>query len=141
LDVADADITGDGHVDIDDIRDMSMEAALGFYKEHFWDHYNIHQFMVPALQRKMFSLLINMRGRTAMKCAQRALRSLGEPIVDDGYFGRKSLAAWNRVLSRQGASPLITSIRSEAAGVYRLIVKANPSQGVFLDGWLNRAYE
>lgn len=141
INLLDGDITDDGHVTKDDIKAVTLDEALRLYKSYFWDHYNVDQFVTPVLQRKMFSLLINMRGKTAMKCCQRALRCLGYQIADDGIFGSKSRDAFEDAVFKFGPSPLLASIKSEAAGIYRLIANSNPDQEKFIKGWLNRAYD
>jgi lysozyme family protein len=67
---------------------------------------------------------------------QRALRSVGINVIEDGLFGAQTLSGLNN------ANPkvLLPAIKSEAAGYYRLIAAKNPQQK-FLKGWLNRTYK
>ena len=141
LDPEDSDINDDGHVSKEDIRALTTEDAKHLYRKYFWDHYNIAQFRAKILQAKMFSLLINMRGRTAMRCMQRAIRSCGVKVKDDGLFGDQSRLALRKSLELYDETALLTALRSEAACIYRMIVKRDPSQSKFLNGWLNRAYD
>ncbi|MDR3186498.1 MAG: hypothetical protein LBU04_06840 [Christensenellaceae bacterium] len=43
-------------------------------------------------------------------------------------------------MNKADPTDLLAALKSEAAGYYRLIVNANPSQKRFIDGWLCRAY-
>jgi lysozyme family protein len=72
----------------------------------------------------------------AVKLIQRALLAAGTQVVEDGIIGPETLAAINK----SDSTDLLAALKSEAAGFYRLIANANPSQQRFIDGWLNRAY-
>jgi lysozyme family protein len=65
------------------------------------------------------------------------LRAAGKEVVEDGIIGSATLAAINKADS----SDLLAALKSEAAGYYRMIAQANPSQQRFIEGWLNRAYD
>ena len=43
-------------------------------------------------------------------------------------------------VSQANATALLVALRSEQAGFYRSIIAGDPSQGVFVNGWLRRAY-
>ena len=49
-----------------------------------------------------------------------------------------TIEAINNCANKSG---LHIAMRSEAAGVYRLIVARKPALSVFLTGWLRRAYQ
>jgi lysozyme family protein len=72
----------------------------------------------------LFDLAVNTGILQANKLIQRALRSTGVSVTEDGIIGPVTLAA----------------LKSEAAGYYRLIANINPSQLTFINGWLRRAY-
>ena len=130
------DITGDGHVDINDIQNLSEADAIAFYRKYFFEHYRLYNILCQRTLTKALGLHINMRGRVAGRVVQRACRACGYPLVEDGILGSKSFQAINTV----GQNILVPAICSEAAGVYRLIVERDADQAVFLKGWLNRAY-
>jgi lysozyme family protein len=85
---------------------------------------------------KFFDLAVNMEIPQAVRLIQRALRSAGQTVADDGIIGPVTLAAINKA----DPTDLLAALKSEAAGYYRLIANANPSQQRFITGWLNRAY-
>jgi lysozyme family protein len=72
----------------------------------------------------------------AVKLIQRALLAAGTQVVEDGIIGPETLAAINKA----DPTDLLAALKSEAAGFYRLIANANPSQQKFINGWLRRAY-
>ncbi len=130
------DVNGDGHVDSADIRALTPETAAGFYQVHFWDHYRLGEIRAPEVAAKALSFYVNMRGKVAARVFQRALRSCGVFVIEDGIVGTGTLNALNSTFT----APYLAAVRSEAAGTYRQIVANNSSQRKFLGGWLNRAY-
>ncbi len=131
-----ADITGDGHVDIEDIRALSIDDAEHFYRWHFWDHYRLDQVLTHWPAVKLFGMFVNMRGRVAAAAAQRALLACGYHVSVDGILGSKSFRAINSANQRA----YVAALRSEQAWIYRRIVERDDEQGIFLSGWLRRAY-
>ena len=130
------DLNNDGHVDADDIRQLDMKTAKRFYHKYFWLHYKCNTIQDPALACKVFSMYVNMRSKSVGRIVQRALRSCGKKLDEDGIIGRITKGMMNAVDQDQ----LMAAIRSEQAGFYRCIVIQDPSQTIFLKGWLNRAY-
>jgi lysozyme family protein len=74
--------------------------------------------------------------KTVQSLVERALRSTGVSVAEDGIVGPVTLKAINKA----DPTDLLAALKSEAAGYYRLIANANPSQQRFIDGWLRRAY-
>lgn len=138
LKLADEDIDGDGHVDADDIRALTLESAAALYKEHFWDHYKLYRVDTLELSTKMLDIFVNMRGRTAAKVCQRALEDCGHSLAVDGILGRVSFGLLNEEMDRR-AERLMDYVRYQQANVYRRIVEHDPTQRKFIKGWLNRA--
>ena len=84
----------------------------------------------------MFDLSVNLGIKAETIVLQRALRSVGINVQEDGLLGPVTLSATNNA----DPNALLAAIKSEAAGYYRLIAAKNPQQQKFLNGWLNRAY-
>lgn len=134
----DGDYDRDGDIDQADLDMMDSVGALRLYKTHFWDKHgygSIHGHDLVCI--KLFDLAVNCGPVQAHKFLQRSARACGERIKDDGLIGPRTRAA---VVSLPG-SVLLASMRSEAAGFYRLIVSQRPDFQTFLNGWLRRAYE
>ena len=84
-----------------------------------------------------FLAYINAGPHRAITLLQRALRANGRPTTEDGVFGPNTLAQ----LAYVEGQCLMVSLRSEVAGFYRTLVAENPADGLYLRGWLKRAYE
>lgn len=137
LPIIDGDITGDGHVNEEDIKALTPSDVAKLYRKHFWDYYRLDEIHHERIAVKAFDLLVNMRSVSAVKIIQRALRACNTPLTEDGVLGSKTIAAINGI--RDQLNPL-AAMRSESYGHYRLIIAADPTQAVFHDGWKNRAY-
>ncbi len=145
----DGDFDHDGDVDADDIKVMTEEDAIEFYKANFW--VPVYDQMTFVIAEKVFDMNVNMGKRQAHKLVQRALRAHGSELDDDGVLGPKSMAAIG-----MATSELIYSLRCTQAGFYRALIlrnaalrkngvrKQNGSEyedfSVFRKGWLKRAY-
>lgn len=131
------DIDDDGDIDAQDIKGLTKEGAKYLYKKQFWDKFHYDKINNFLIARKVFDLCVNMYGPQAHKIVQRALRAAsGVALEEDGILGPKTLAAINSA----DQTALLASIRSEAAGFYRVLAATKPNLQVFLDGWLNRSY-
>lgn len=133
--VGDYDFDRDGDIDADDIRNMTREDAIKVYREQWWGKYD-YGTLPPGVGAKVFDLSVNMGARQAHKLLQRACRSCGENIVDDGILGPVTRA----VIADADQWALLTALRSEAAGFYRALVAGKPQFAKFREGWLRRAY-
>lgn len=131
------DLDKDGDIDFVDVKNMPRDDAIYLYRKAFWDRYDYGKLVSYPVATKVFDLSVNMGGAQANKCLQRAVRAATMIQLDeDGVLGPKSFSAIN------GADmhSLLAALKSEAAGFYRLLVKADPKLARFLTGWLNRAY-
>ena len=126
------------------VKDLTREKAVELYQAYFWEPYPFHDWPEHGQQRiaeKLFDATVNMGPGQAMKCFQRALRSCGQPFVDDdGVYGPITKRGKSEALSVLGEATVVVATRSEIAGFYRGLVAAKSSQSVFLEGWLRRAY-
>ena len=119
-----------------DIKNLTRDQACKIYFCDFWMKAKCEQIDDENIATKFFDLAVNMGIPQAVKLIQRALRSAGQTVADDGIIGPITLTAINKA----DPTDLLAALKSEAAGYYRLIANANPSQQKFIEGWLNRAY-
>ncbi|MBQ3565150.1 MAG: peptidoglycan-binding protein [Alphaproteobacteria bacterium] len=119
-----------------DIKHLTLEQARKIYFCDYWLKRKFEQISDENIAIQLFDLSINLGIRPATIVLQRALRSVGINVIEDGLFGSQTLSGLNN------ANPkiLLAAIKSEAAGYYRLIAAKNPQQQKFLNGWLSRAY-
>jgi lysozyme family protein len=119
-----------------DIKNLTHDQARQIYFCDFWTKAKCEQINNENIAIKFFDLAVHAGIRQAVKLIQRALRSAEQSVADDGIIGPLTLQAINKA----DPTDLLAALKSEAAGYYRLIVHANPSQRKFINGWLNRAY-
>ena len=133
------DIDGDGDIDYEDIRAMTIVDARKLYKEHWWDKYHYDALPDQAIANKIFDMAVNMGARQAHKLLQRAINSVMGKIAlkDDGLLGPQSGQALQVAL--QNPPALLSAMRAQQEGFYRLLAVQNPKLSTFLKGWINRA--
>ncbi len=116
------------------IRTMTHETAKELYYKYFW--LPAYDTMPEDAACRVFDMSVVSGPVQAAKCIQRALLACGHAIKDDGIIGNKTMAA----IRTTKPELLLPALRSEMAAHFRCIVARDPSQHVFLDGWLKRAY-
>jgi len=119
------------------IKDLTLEDAKKIYYRDFWQKGRFEEILDDLIATQLFDLSVNLGIRAAVIVLQRALRSVGKTVQEDGLMGPETLLATMYSEPRS----LLAAIKSEAAGYYRQIAAKNPSQQKFLKGWLNRAYK
>jgi lysozyme family protein len=81
-----------------------------------------------------YDCAVNCGVSSAAKQLQRALNDLGKQVTIDGVIGPLSLKA----VSELPNDKLTAACLSVRESFYTALAAENPSQGVFLKGWLNR---
>ncbi len=119
-----------------DIKNLTREEAIVIYFQDFWVRYGYADIAHKSIAEKLFNLSVNMGPHDAHRLVQQSLRALKNPVHEDGRLGPITKAAINSA----NENILLAAYRSEAAGHYRALVSHKKSLGVFLSGWLNRAY-
>lgn len=119
------------------IKDLTLEDAKKIYHRDFWQKGRFEEILDDLVATQVFDLSVNLGIRTAVIVLQRALRSVGKTVQEDGLIGPETLSA----VSNSEPHCLLAAIKSEAAGYYRMIVCSKPGMAKFLNGWLNRAYK
>jgi lysozyme family protein len=119
-----------------DIKNLTQDRANQIYFCDFWMKCKCENIDDDNIATKFFDLAVHTGIPQAVKLIQRALRATGTQVVEDGIIGPETMAAVNKT----DPTDLLAALKSEAAGYYRLIANANPTQQRFIEGWLNRAY-
>ena len=109
-----------------DIRNLTPEQALGIYATHYWEPAKC-----PALPQKLalvhFDAAVNCGVGQAARFLEQAVG-----VAVDGIVGPITIAAaWK-------ATDAVDAYLSVREAFYRRLAQANPAEGVFLEGWLNR---
>jgi lysozyme family protein len=120
-----------------DIRALTKADARAIYLADFWEAPGLWRIQDQGIANKVMDLCVVMGPTWGVICLQRALRSCGHILTQDGILGPVTASETNAADAYQ----VLPALRSEAAGRFRRIVGGNPKQFVFLEGWLNRAYQ
>ncbi|MCV2886916.1 holin-associated N-acetylmuramidase [Ruegeria aquimaris] len=105
------DVTGDGAVDVADVRGLSREQAVEIFLTHYYARPRIGD-MPEAVQASLFDMYVN-AGGNAVKILQRLLRDMGYDVAVDGAIGPQTLRA-----AQDAAVPRPEALR-DAYGVAR----------------------
>lgn len=131
------DLNKDGVIDAEDVRLLTPVHSKEIYRILFWNKYNYASIQDEQIAIKVFEMTVNCGPSASHRAVQRACRANSMPLLEDGVLGSKSLSAINAITP---ARSLLTSIRSEIAGYYRLILSKHPEFEQYRAGWLRRAY-
>jgi lysozyme family protein len=129
------DVDGDGDVDADDVKGLTLTKAIALYREKFWDRYGYAAIRNPVVAVKLFDMCVNMGPRQAHKILQTSLVALGFPVAIDGVLGPKTLFALNACAGWE----LVLELTEQHAEFYDFLVAQRPTFSQFHEGWLRRA--
>lgn len=118
-----------------DVANLTRAGAIEIYWSSYWVG-NGYDLLPERLAIKVFDLAVNMGRNAAICCLQRALRAAGQTVGLDGVIGPETAGAAGMLCELA----VISALRSEAAGEYRVILVRNPSSAPFASGWISRAY-
>lgn len=136
--LADLDLNFDTVLDGRDIRAMTPAVRAETFLHHFYIAPGFWT-LAPPFDGAMFDQAVNGGTTAAIKILQKALnRQPGQKLVVDGALGKLTRRRFQDVVAGRRAA-LMIAVREEAAGRYRSIVAADPSQRKYLKGWLARA--
>lgn len=126
------DINRDGIIDKEDVKLLTKSIAIEAYKKYFWDFYNLDKYK-PRVSLILFDMYVNHRPIDVNKMLQKSLNRIGHNLKVDGVVGPMTRKAVNSSNSDELSEKLLI----EREDFYHNLVKNNPSQVVFLNGWLN----
>lgn len=122
----------------EDINDLTFEQSKAVYFGEFWQKAPFEKLNWQEVVNYIFDMAVNMGISPAIKCAQRAVWAVCKNknvLQEDGILNDTTVGMINHC-----EFFIIASMRSERAGVYRLIVEKNPKEKIFLSDWLKRSY-
>lgn len=92
------DLSGDGHVDAEDVRRLSRAQAVDIFLQHYFERPQLSA-LPDVLQETVFDMYVN-AGSNAVKILQRLVNQMGETLKVDGAIGPKTLAAVQRATAK-----------------------------------------
>lgn len=139
------DVDGDGDIDIEDVKRLTVDQAVSIYLEHYFVRPRIAE-LPEALHETVFDMYVN-AGANAVKILQRLLGKMGEAVAVDGVIGPQTIAAAARANAR-APSHMADAYGIERRNYYFAIADARPASRKFArtraggkGGWIRRAEE
>lgn len=139
------DLTGDGRVDVADVRRLTRAQAVDIYIEHYFNRAGLAA-LPEALQASVFDMQVN-AGTQAIRLLQKMLSGMGYPCTVDGRLGPQTIRAAHQAM---GAFPRHVP---DAYGIarrdyYYALADARPASRKYArrrdggkGGWITRAEE
>ena len=123
------DKDGDGDIDVDDLKLITdQEAVDAVLRPHYWNRWKADQIKSQSLANILVDWVWG-SGAHGIKIPQQLLG-----VQADGIVGPKTLAA----LNAQKPEAFFNLIKNRREQFFNTIVKKDPSQKIFLKGWLRR---
>ncbi|KGJ86427.1 glycoside hydrolase family 108 protein [Colwellia psychrerythraea] len=113
-----------------DIKSLTADNAANIYYWDYWFKNKCH-LMPSAIATMVFDTAVNQGGNFARKTLQ-----MQADVAQDGIVGSQTIAAVKACHSHT----LLTQYAQCRAQRYSELVKKDPSQIIFLIGWLNRVF-
>ena len=114
-----------------DIKNLTLAEAKDIYFDDFWVKYQCE--LIPEEYRYFyFDCIVNHNPNAAGRIFQKALNRSGFSLKVDGLVGKNTYRAL------ASGKLKIGKLRAERIHYYSWLVTRFPSNGVFLEGWINR---
>ena len=139
------DTSGDGRIDVADVRQLTAAQAVDIYVKHYFDRPGIGA-LPGALHASVFDMYVN-SGTNAVKILQRLLTRMGFPCEPDGVIGPQTIRA------AQAGYEAAPTYLADAYGIarrnyYYALADGRPASRKFArardggkGGWIRRAEE
>ncbi len=122
----------------DEVRALDVQTARDIYELRYYRTPRIDK-LPDAIQPFVFDCAVNHGPRRAIGFVQTVCNEAGfGPLTRDGLMGPKTKAVAATCCASMGHWMLVALVE-ERRMFYLRIVENNPSQEVFLKGWLRRA--
>ena len=143
------DITGDGIINIDDIKAMTPDTAKDLFHRYFWGYLCLDA-LPPLVAAAVYDSAVNVGCGQAVRFLQRACNGFAGPsLAMDGQMGGQTRARVTSLCADvNGQIALCARIVAEREEFYRRLASKpafpDPRTGKitdyrpFLAGWLNR---
>lgn len=140
------DLDGDGDVDAEDVKILTVEKAIEIFVEHYFQQTNLWR-LPEGLQATVFDMQVN-AGANAIKILQRLINKLGDnKVTVDGVLGPQTAAIVSKYYEAMG-SLLVDAYGIERRNYYYSIGDGRPASRKYArrrdggkGGWIKRAEE
>ena len=114
------------------MREITDEEVEDIYYNEYWVPGKCYKFPWP-LYAVHFDGCVNSGVGQAGKWLQRAVGSHA-----DGAIGPKTIIAYEAKVDEVGVDAIVQDILKQRNDFYKMLVKKDPTQKSFINGWLNR---
>jgi lysozyme family protein len=119
------------------MKDLDLKTAKDIYRKEYWKFEGIKSKRVAV---KMFDMAVQFGPQRMIRWVQKELADtpdgFDKPLKPDGIIGPKTLEIINMVPEEA----MLSILGQLCENKYRAIVEKDPTQNVFLTGWLFRAW-
>lgn len=115
-----------------DVQSLQESEARVIYKTMYWDPLRLDEVINPVIAKLVFDQAVN---RGVVTVAKQLQRTVG--VIPDGVVGPKTIQAVNTLNSRR----FVVEFVKGAQLSYVSICVKDPTQLVFLKGWMNRTHQ
>lgn len=131
------DFNGDGKVNGEDVKIMSLRDAKEIYRRMWWDKHCYGDIKNLEIATKVLDMAVNIGSFNAHKILQQSLVDSGSDIKVDGLIGPRTIYAINHC---EDQNTLITNIMVNLSSYYIKLYRADKKNRIyFIKGWLKRA--
>lgn len=123
-----------------DIKNLTEEQAVAIYYKDYWLVNHLEEIHNQDVATKFLNLFVNVGKKSAERVICRALRACGFKYDEQNINLNDLINATNIMSEKSRILELLSALRSETAGYYRILSVEKPALKAFLKGWLNRAY-
>lgn len=116
------------------IEDYNLELQVTAFYRNYWQQSKSGNLKDQNVADLYFDLAVNSGMGRAAQLLQKSLNRLGKPVAVDSAAGAQTMSAANSV----DPVLLYTTLKDERKAYYDRIVKNDPSQEDFYDGWIRR---
>jgi lysozyme family protein len=139
------DLTGEGRIDLADVRRVTAAQAVDIYVDHYFTRPGLAA-LPEVLQASVFDMYVN-AGGNAVKVLQRLLGEMGYPCDADGQVGPQTIRA-AQMAYQAAPGHLADAYGIARRNYYYALADARPASRKFArkrdggkGGWITRAEE
>lgn len=122
------DKDGDGDIDVNDLKKITDADAINIMRKNYWNRWKADDIRDQSIANTLVDWVWG-SGKYGITIPQQMLG-----VNADGVVGPKTLAA----LNAQNPKAFFVKLQARRETYLRNLVKNNPSQKRFLNGWLRR---
>jgi len=128
-----------------DMHAMPLAVAQSYYQAKVWDALGLGlvDAISPEIAAELFDTAVNCGNSVPVPFLRRALNAFNRQgkdwpdVATDGLCDQPVMAALKACMAKRGAGNIIKALNCQQGVRYLDIVRANPSQEAFVNGWFS----